>query len=102
MQIQLDALDRSFEPGCHNWVDVTARELGVPNSADRVTLGIGNMVWSCDFAAYLLSGDAVMAIRSFVGVDGTTRRLIDRSPVIASRSGYTVHRVPHPLRPPIC
>jgi alpha-1,2-mannosyltransferase len=91
--IELDALDRSFRPGCRNWVDVTGRMLGVVKPADRVVRGTPNPVWSRDFADYLLSGDATIYIRTGLGLTGDAERRIARYGAIATNgSHYTLYR----------
>ena len=90
--IELDALSRSFAPGCHDWVDVTARRLGVGKAADRVQPGRPNPTWSADLRDYLLSGDAVVITRVGIGITGATRAAARAGGLIASDGVYAVYR----------
>ncbi len=98
--ILLNALDRSFDPGCHNWVDVTARSFGAGDPADKVVRGRPNPRWSADLARYLMSGDATILILDRIGLSGSMRRVIEHGRVITSHGRFTVYRTDPSARLP--
>lgn len=87
--IELNALSRSFSPGCRDWVDVVGRTYG----PDRATATrVNNVAWQRDIAAYLLSGDAFIVIRGSTGLSPTTRAQLERRRIIARAGGLVVYR----------
>jgi hypothetical protein len=88
--IELDALSRSFSPGCQDWVDVVGRTYG----ADRSNRSRpDNVAWQRDVSRYLLSGDAYIVIRAGTGLSaGTLAELHARAVVLARSGRYVVYR----------
>jgi alpha-1,2-mannosyltransferase len=87
--IELNALSRSFAPGCRDWVDVVGRTYGADRSnATRPN----NPAWQRDLTDYLLSGDAFIVIRPSTGLSRATRAKLVRRAVIARAGVYVVFR----------
>jgi hypothetical protein len=87
--IELNALSRSFAPGCRDWVDVVGRTYG----ADRAsTTRPDNLAWQRDVTSYLLSGDAFIVIRSSTGLSAQTRAELARHGVIARDGRFVIYR----------
>jgi alpha-1,2-mannosyltransferase len=94
--IQLDALSRSLAHGCRNWVDVTGRTYGPDKPASPGISRRNNARWQADLRAYLLSGDAVIVIRSEgTGLSQATTAAIRQGGVLAAADGQAVYRTPH-------
>jgi len=93
--IDLDALSRSFAPGCADRVDVTAAAFGVGNPADRVLPGHPNRVWHADLYRYLTSGNAVIIVGArWISLGAADLARIDRHPVLASNGPDTLYATP--------
>ncbi|MDT7575137.1 MAG: alpha,2-mannosyltransferase, partial [Pseudonocardiales bacterium] len=87
--IELNALSRSFAPGCRDWVDVVGRTYG----ADRAgTARRDNLAWQRDVTSYLLSGDAFIVIRPSTGLSAQTRAELERRRVIARAGRFVIYR----------
>ncbi len=94
--IALNRLSTDLDNGCRNWVDVTARTYGADaGPASLHGARSVNQKWQRDIRGYLLSGDAVVVIRSITGLSAETKKAIDAKPVLGSADGYTVYAVPH-------
>jgi alpha-1,2-mannosyltransferase len=100
--IELDALSRDLAHGCANWVDVTGRTYNVdrPTDGKRVSRA-RNARWQVDLRRYLLSGNAVILVRtrSGTGPSAATLRIIAGHHVIATAGGYTVYRTSDAVLP---
>jgi hypothetical protein len=91
--IELNALSRGFAHGCPNWVDVTGRTYDVDASTgSRSTPRVDNTRWQRDLRRYLLSGDAVILIRSGTGAAPSTKDAVSGHPVLRTSDGYTIYR----------
>ena len=92
--IAMNVLSTGLANGCPNWVDVTGRTYGVdaPVSAAQ-SRRPDNLRWQRDITAYLLSGDATIAVRGNTGLAPAARRTIDALPVLARSGGWTLYRV---------
>ena len=93
--IQLNALSRSLSNGCQNWVDVTGRTYGIdrPAAARSAVPRRANAQWQRDVRAYLLSGNAVILIRTDgTGLSPATTAAVTRGGVIAGADGYRIYR----------
>ena len=86
--IEVNALSRDLANGCPNWVDVTGRTYGQDNLPRPRP---SNPRWQADLLRYLLSGQAILVIRSGTGLSAATWRAIRRHPVLARAGGYTVY-----------
>ena len=87
--IQLDALSRSYAPGCRNWVDVTGRTYG----ADRMNASRAkNTRWQRDISTYLLSGNAFITVRARTGLSARTRAELRARPVLARSGSYVIYQ----------
>ena len=93
--IELNALSRSFAPGCHNWVDVTGRTYGADK---RGVPRQRNARWQKDLTHYLLSGDAFIMIRSGTGYSASTTAYLKHRPILARDGMYTIYRGTSPTR----
>ena len=92
--IELDALSRSFAPGCRDWVDVTGRTYG----ADRMnTSRTRNTRWQRDVRDYLLSGNAFIVIRGGTGLSARTRAELRLRPVLTRAGPYVIYRGRSPV-----
>jgi len=91
--IELDALDRSFAPGCQDWGDVLAGTFGAGKKADRLVPGQPDPAWNFDLNQYLTSGDAVMLMRSprVIGLPTADELRIEQHSVITSDGLYTLY-----------
>ena len=89
--IELDALSHDLAHGCPNWVDVTGRTYGVDAPVGKFVARPLNVRWQRDLRRYLLSGQAVILIRSGTGVSAATRAAIDAHSVLEQSHGYTVY-----------
>jgi alpha-1,2-mannosyltransferase len=100
--IQMDLLSRDLERQCRLWIDVTgltydtagARRLNGEPLPRRL-----NRPWQRALMDYLLSGNAIVLIRS--GADGfapENARTIDHLPVLARVAGHTLWQVPPGLQ----
>jgi alpha-1,2-mannosyltransferase len=93
--IDLDALTRSFAPGCADRVDVTAAAFGVVNPSDRVLPHHPNRVWHADLYRYLTSGNAVIIVGArWISLGAADLARIDRHPVLASNGPDTLYATP--------
>jgi hypothetical protein len=91
--IELDALDRSFEAPCHNWVDVAAHALGTLDPRDRVIPGDANPHWIRAIRRYLNSADAVLLIdNTGNGVSASTVHALRARGTIADVDGFQLYR----------
>lgn len=99
--IALDALDRSFEEGCRNLVDVQGVGYGAGPDASAERVGpAANRAWRRTIVDYLRSGDAVG-----LGDPGVTaplpprlRRAISEGEVLVRTPDFVVRRSPTPDR----
>jgi alpha-1,2-mannosyltransferase len=99
--IRIDALDRSFENGCRNWVDIQGiGHGGGPDPDAHVLARTSTPAWRRIMTRYFRSGDAVILsdpnIRLFLGPSRV--RLLTSGPVIAQSHGLVVYRVVRPVR----
>lgn len=95
--IELDALSRDFARRCPNWVDVSGRTYDADASlGGQDVTRPANAKWQRDLENYLLSGDAVITIRTATGYSPAARRLLGRLPVLARVGHLVLHRVPRP------
>ena len=93
--IRLDALDRSFDPGCTNWVDLTGvAHGGGPDPADFTRIGQRNPRYSADLCRYFTAGDAVVITPgSWQLLTPQCVARIRTSPVIARSGTDVVYRI---------
>lgn len=95
--IALNALSRDLAHGCPNWVDVSGRTYDVDAlHGGHFRTRAHNARWQHDLRRYLLSGDAMILIRSATGVSTATERILTAYPVLERSHGYTVYRVNRP------
>jgi hypothetical protein len=93
--IELNVLSRNFARGCPNWVDVSGRTYDVDASpGNEHTSRPANARWQADLQRYLLSGNAVITIRTATGYDAATKQLLTRLPVLARVGHFVLRRVP--------
>lgn len=93
--VLLDALDRSFAPGCPNRVDVMSpATVGTRGRAERVTPGVFNPRWAADMTTYLLSGNGVIVSGEGLGIGHDDLKLVEGGPLIATNGRYSLHRAP--------
>ena len=90
--IELNALSRGLGRGCPNWVDVTGRTYDVDKPAGAPVRRSQNLRWQRDLRRYLLSGGAVILIRSGTGASAQTKQVLSSDDVLATANGYTVYR----------
>ena len=99
--IELDALDRSFENGCRNWVDFQGvAHGGGPDPAARIHVPVATPEWRRTMDRYFRSGDAVVlshpSVRFFLGPERV--RSLTAGPAVAESGGLVVHLVERPVR----
>lgn len=92
--IDLDVLSRDLARGCPNWVDVSGRTYDLDASTGATYHPRSrNQRWQADVMRYLMSGNAVVVIRSATGLDPRDRAFIRSLPVLASAGPTTLHAV---------
>jgi alpha-1,2-mannosyltransferase len=91
--IELNVLSRDLAAGCPNWVDVSGRTYDVDASSGGEVSRRRNARWQRDVSRYLLSGDAVILIRTATGLAPATRRRLMSGRPLASDDGYIVYAV---------
>jgi hypothetical protein len=97
--IHMDLLSRNLERHCRVWIDVTG--LTYDTAARRLPNGDPlprhlNRAWQQSLTGYLFSGDAtILLLGDGDGLAPDTAEAIDRLPVLARISGYTLRQVPH-------
>jgi hypothetical protein len=99
--IALDAIDRSFEIGCRNFVDFHGvGHGGGPDPAAYVRGPRATPAWKRTMVRYFRSGDAVVLSDPNVRVLlGPARlRALTRGQLVASSQGVVVHRTPRSVR----
>lgn len=84
--IALDALTKSFGPGCLQVVDLFAQHLGDGQFGGAA---------SHRTAAYLTQGDAVLLVPGTATMTRADRRLATRGGVLATNGVWTLYRVAH-------
>lgn len=97
--IDLDALDRSFENGCPNWVDFQGVGHGAgPDPAAYIVGPHATRAWKEIMTRYFLSGDAVALsdpnVRDLLGESRV--RLVTSGQLVAESHGVTVYLTPRP------
>jgi hypothetical protein len=95
--ILMNRLSTDLRHGCPNWIDVTGHTYFGPAKSRSVPRA-GNLVWQAYLRRYLLSGDAVTAVRAGTGLSRATKRIIASHPVLARGDGFVLHAVPRPGR----
>jgi alpha-1,2-mannosyltransferase len=94
--IEVDALDRGLGNGCRNWIDVTGRTYGADKAPRDGQSRLRNKRWQRDLRRYLLSGDAVILVRTAQsGTSKATLRAVRRGGVLVRVPGQRIYRTPH-------
>lgn len=91
--IEVNALDRGLGNGCRNWIDVTGRTYGVDKARRDGQARLKNTRWQRDLRRYLLSGDAVILVRTAkTGTSKATLRAVHRGGVLVAVPGQKIYR----------
>ena len=91
--IEVNALDRGLDHGCRNWIDVTGRTYGVDQPRRDGQSRLKNKRWQRDLRRYLLSGDAVILVRTAEsGTGRATLRAVQRGGVLVRAPGQLIYR----------
>ena len=94
--IEVNALDRDLSHGCPNWIDVTGRTYGIDKPRVHGQSRRANKHWQSDLRRYLLSGDAVILVRTAQsGTSPATLRAVQRGGVLVRTSSQRIYRTPH-------
>jgi len=93
--IELDALARSFRPGCRNWVDVTGDRYEIDRLHRHAPRGANYMQYNRDMLAYLSTGDALIFMHDpkMIGLGESTIYQLERGGVLATAGQFTIFRI---------
>ncbi len=96
--IGLNALSRNLANGCPNWIDVTGRtyasDMDVRGADGRRLSRLANPRWQQSLRNYLVSGDAVIILRSKdAGISPTTWDAILEGGILATDGSHIVFNV---------
>ncbi len=95
--IQTDGLDRSFGPGCHNWVDLPGLHLSHDKVSGFRLLPEQNMGWRSFLDDYLRSGDAVLIKINRVLPPKVLQDIREQSQLVIRRGRFELYRVSDPV-----
>jgi len=98
--IGINALDRSFDPPCRNWVDVPGLRLGGDGASGFRLIPDQHMSWRGLFGDYLRSGEAVIIKRNRVLPPVALEAVREDGELIGSVDGYELYRITTPVALP--
>jgi len=98
--IEINALDRSFSPPCHDWVDVPGLRLGGDGASGFRLIPDQHMSWRRLFGDYLRSGQAAVVGRSRRLPPEVLQAVRDNGQLIGGVRGYELYRITNPVALP--